>query len=227
MAMVDVQAAQSWDAEYAAGRYEAEPAVAFANDIIVAAKAVPADHGLYIGCGNGRNYMPLVNAGLDLVGLDISQTAIQQLADRMPSRRDRLVVGDLSVLPGGDVYPLVAALQVLQHGTREQTHAFLAEALGRVAVEGLFCVRVNAVGTDVFHPHAVVERDADGSYSVRYEAGPKAGLTVHFWAARELRAALIAAGLTPVLELRPQGTWRQPADKGLWLQWEAIFTRSR
>lgn len=223
---MDVKAANAWDAEYAAGRYDDEPPVAFVNDVVAAAENAGVSHGVYIGCGNGRNYVPMTAAGLDLIGLDISTTAISQLAERVPARHDRLVVGDLSALPDGETYPLVIAVQVLQHGTRAQTHAFLADALDRVAPAGLFCVRVNAVGTDVLHAHEVVERDPDGSYSVRYTAGPKAGLTVHFWAARELRGAVIPAGLTPTLELRPQATWRQPAQRGLWLQWEGIYRRS-
>jgi predicted TPR repeat methyltransferase len=128
---VNTRAADAWDAEYAAGRYDGEPPVAFVNDVIVAAKNAGVDHGVYIGCGNGRNYVPMTAAGLDLIGLDISATAISQLAERAPTRQDRLVVGDLSALPKDETYPLVIAIQVLQHGTREQAHGLLAEALDR------------------------------------------------------------------------------------------------
>src|SRR6266851_5482462 len=224
--MVDVEAAGSWDAEYAAGRYVDDPPVAFVSDVLVAAKDAGARRGVYIGYGNGRNYVPLTAAGLDLIGLDISATAIAQLAGRMPGCRDRLLLGDLSALPAGERYPLVIAIQVIQHGTRRQTHAFLADALARVAPDGLFCIRINAVGTDVEHAHQVVERDVDGSFSVLYEAGPKSGLTVHFWAARELSDAIVSAGFVPVRPLRPQATWRQPPARGLWLQWEGIYRRA-
>src|SRR5882724_11713626 len=66
------------------------------------------------------------------------------------------------------------AIQVLQHGSRREVHHLLGESLQRVAPGGLFAVRVNAVGTDVQHAHEVIERDPDGSYSVRYLEGPKA-----------------------------------------------------
>lgn len=221
----DHLAARSWDAEYAAGRYLGDSPVEFVADIVAAARDARIGSGLYIGCGNGRNYLPLTAAGLDLTGLDISATAIAQLAARLPGRRDRLIAGDLSALPEGQRFPLVLAIQVMQHGTRAQAHDLLARSLDRVAVGGLYAIRVNAAGTDVYHAHEVTERDADGSYSVRYASGPKAGLTVHFWAARELDSALSAAGFGPLLALRPQATWRQPREHGLWLQWEGIYRR--
>ena len=115
----------------------------------------------------------------------------------------------------------------MQHGTRAQAHRLLAQSLDRVAAGGLYAIRVNAVGTDVHHVHEVAERDADGSYSVRYTQGPKAGMTVHFWAARELDTAMSAAGFDPVLALRPQATWRQARNQGLWMQWEGIYRRVR
>ena len=219
------EVARAWDAEYAAGRYTREPPVTFVTDIVAAARAAGVDHGLYIGCGNGRNYVPLNAAGLDLTGLDISPTAIAQLAGRLPERRDRLVTGDLSALPAGQRFPLVVAIQVLQHGTRAQAHGLLADSLARVAAGGLYAIRVNAVGTDVHPAHEITERDEDGSFSVRYLEGPKAGMSIHFWAARELDTALAAAGFAPVLALRPHATWRTVRQQGLWLQWEGIYRR--
>lgn len=223
------EAAESWDHEYAQGvRYQGDPPVRFVEDIVLAAKESGATRGVYVGCGNGRNYVPLVEAGLDLVGLDISQIAIDQLAGRLPAaRRDRLVVGDLSALPAGETWPLVVAIQVLQHGTRDEVHAFLTGILARVAPGGLLAVRVNATGTDIEHPSETVERFPDGSFTVQYEAGPKEGLHVHFWAARELNDAVTDAGFTPVLEVRPDSTWRHPMPRGQWLQWEGLWRRTR
>jgi predicted TPR repeat methyltransferase len=219
--------AGSWDAEYATGkRYTAdEPPVGFVGDVLAVAKENDVASGLYIGAGNGRNFIPLSDAGLELLGLDISSVAISQLAERAPRFANRLVVGDLTALPEGQRWPLVVALQVIQHGTRGEVHQFLGESLERVESGGLFAIRVNAVGTDVRHAHEVVERGADGAFSVRYTAGPKNGLTVHFWAAAELDRAIRGVGLTPLLRLRPASTWRDPAELGLWLQWEGIYRK--
>jgi hypothetical protein len=51
-----------WDAEYSAGRHRDELPVSFTRDILAAARQAGAGRGPYIGCGNGRNYLPLVGA---------------------------------------------------------------------------------------------------------------------------------------------------------------------
>ena len=40
-------------------RYTGEPPVAFIRDILAAAREAGVTDGLYIGCGNGRDYLPL------------------------------------------------------------------------------------------------------------------------------------------------------------------------
>ena len=69
-----MRSGERWDAEYRAGRYLDEEPVELVHDILSCASRIdlPDARGLYIGCGNGRNYLPLVAGGLDLIGLDIS-----------------------------------------------------------------------------------------------------------------------------------------------------------
>ena len=213
--------ATSWDKEYAGGRYRDEPPVAFVADILAAARRAGLTSGLYIGCGNGRNYEPLVRGGLDLTGLDISDVALRQLSARMPERRGSLVHGDLSALPEETRYGVVIGIQVFQHGHAEAAHAHLAAARARVAPGGLMAVRVNAAGTDIAFAHRVTGRNDDG-VTIRYVAGPKAGLEIHFFGEAELRG-LFAIGFEPVLPPRAQVTWRQPPEAGQWTQWEGIW----
>ena len=80
----------SWDAEYRRGRYAGEPPIAFVETIVATLQAEPAlwrGRGLYVGCGNGRNYLPLVDAGAELEGIDLSREAITQLVRRRRARR--------------------------------------------------------------------------------------------------------------------------------------------
>jgi DNA-binding HxlR family transcriptional regulator/SAM-dependent methyltransferase len=216
--------AAAWDAEYAAGRYAGDPPVEFVRDIIAAAAQHGLSHGLYVGCGSGRNLVPLLDAGLDLTGLDISGQAIALLRARRPDRASRLITGDLAVLPAAARYDLVVGIQVFQHGCRAQAHRHLAAAAALVRPGGLLCVRVNAAGTDIEHPHRRFEEHGDGSFSVRYRSGPKAGLDIHFFTATEL-AAVAGDAFEPVLPPRPHVTWRPPPGRGQWTQWEAIWRR--
>jgi SAM-dependent methyltransferase len=217
----------AWDVEYASGRYRDEPPLPFVSDILAAARAhgLLGATGLYVGCGNGRNYLPLVAGGLDLVGLDVSATALAQLAERSPERGDRLIHGDLSVLPRGTTYPLVIGIQVFQHGDCATAHEHVRAAQARLAPGGLFCLRVNAVGTELVYDHEVTERGADGAFTVRYRAGPKAGLDIHFFAEAELHELFV--GYEPVLDPRLVQTRRTPPRRGQWSQWEAIWCKHR
>jgi hypothetical protein len=217
-------AAEAWDVEYAAGRYRDEPPLPFVADVLSAVREhdLLGAEGLYVGCGNGRNYLPLVQAGLDLVGLDLSAAALAQLAERAPERREQLIHGELSALPAGATYAVVLGIQVFQHGDRASAHDRIRAAQARLAPGGIFCLRVNAVGTQLEYDHDVVEREG-GGFSVRYLAGPKRGLLIHFFAESELDA--LFAGYDPVLAPRLSQTWRVPPMRGQWSQWEAIYRK--
>jgi SAM-dependent methyltransferase len=198
--------------------------VDFVRDIAAAAGQRGLRHGLYIGCGNGRNLLPLLDAGFDLTGLDISRQAIAQLRRRRPDRAGRLITGDLSALPRSARYDLVVGIQVFQHGTRAQARQHLAAAAALVRPGGLLCVRVNAAGTDIEHAHRRFEEHGDGSFTVRYRRGPKAGLDIHFFTATEL-ATVAGAAFEAVLPPRRHSAARIPPGCGQWSQWEAIWLR--
>jgi SAM-dependent methyltransferase len=202
-----------------------EAPVAFVEDIIRASRDASRTRGLYIGCGNGRNFVPLVEAGLDLIGLDVSSVALGQLCGRLGPRRRQLICGDVRSLSPSVRFDLIVAIQVFQHGRRAETHEHILDAQRRTAVGGLISVRVNSIATDVFPAHDIVERAVDGSFTVRYREGPKRGLDVHFFSELELRT-LFAGSFTPVLPLRQQVTKRMAPEPRQWTQWEMIW-RSR
>ena len=190
---VTTAVSQAWDAEYARGRYLDEAPVPFVDDILTACQetGLAGARCLYIGCGNGRNLLALAQAGLDVLGLDVSATAISQLAERVPGHRDRLVVGDLTSLPSDATYPVVVGIQVFQHGNRAVAHEHIRQAQRRVAAGGLFALRVNAVGTDVYPAHEIIEQWNEEGFTVRYVEGSKAGLDVHFFAKTELKRLFV------------------------------------
>ncbi|MGA7922657.1 MAG: class I SAM-dependent methyltransferase [Thermoplasmata archaeon] len=217
---------EAWESEYRAGRYLGDPPLPFVDDIWSAATTygLGSATGLYVGCGNGRNFLPLVARGLDLVGLDVSATALAQLAERAPQLTSRLVCGDVSALAPDAQYRIVIAIQVLQHGNERTTHQEVRRVLERVTPGGLFCLRVNAVGTEPEHDHTVVDQGADGRFTLRYRAGPKRNLEIHFFTSEELRE-LIEDRFIPVLPLRSVVTQRPAPGRGHWDQWEGIWRR--
>ena len=221
---MSTETAASWDAEYASGRYRHDPPVGFTRDIISAARSANLRRGLYVGCGNGRNLIPLSNAGLDLIGLDISSRAIAQLRERRPGAAG-LVVGGIDALRASAEFDLVIGIQVFQHGNRHQAHAHLTGAAAHVAPGGLLCVRVNAAGTDVRYRHERTEEAGDGGFTIRYLDGPKTGLEIHFFTAAELTG--LTQDFSPLIPPRLNSTPHVPPVQGRWSQWEAIWQRRR
>ncbi|MFZ1022858.1 MAG: class I SAM-dependent methyltransferase [Thermoplasmata archaeon] len=217
---------RSWESEYRHRRYLDEPPIDFVKEIqsALAARGLSSAKGLYIGCGNGRNYVPLANGGLDLVGLDISFTALRQLTQRTPEQVRPLVRGDLRALDTRVRFAVVIAIQVFQHGSEATTHRAVLAAREHVAPGGLFCIRVNAIGTEPEFAHEVVEQGEDGRFTVQYHAGPKEGVTIHFFSRPELEG-LVGDGFLPVLPLRSIVTARSPPPRGHWIQWEGIWSR--
>jgi len=131
------------------------------------------------------------DAGLSLIGLDISAQAITQLRRRSPTAA-RLIVGDIGAVLPSVRFELVIGIQVFQHGDRGQAHGHLAAAAAHVAPGGLLCVRVNATTTDIRHGHERAEAAGDGSFTVRYLSGPKAGLDIHFFTAARTSLFVVA-----------------------------------
>lgn len=217
----------SWDAEYRRGRYAGEPPIAFVETILAMLQAEPAlwrGRGLYVGCGNGRNYLPLVDAGAVLEGIDLSKEAITQLVRRRPDVADRLWVGDfLAERPTGR-YAYLVAIQVFQHGDGATLSAAFAHAAALLEPGGLLFVRVNSVATQIDHRHTVVERDRHGGLTIRYDDGPKTGLLIHF-ASREDLLARAGAVFQVVREPREVVMPRSAPGTGTWAQWEAVWRR--
>lgn len=218
--------AERWDEEYRRGRYAEEPPVAFVTTILDTLRARPdvrAREGLYVGCGNGRNFLPLVDAGLLLHGLDVSSEALRQLAGRRADLTPRLHHGDFGAFTPPAPLAYLVAIQVLQHGRRADAARAFARVADLLPPGGLFFLRVNSASTEVYHRHAVIERHHDG-FTVEYQDGPKHGMAIHFYGPREL-ASLTAGAFRAVRAPAEQLTRRAPPKIGAWSQWEAVYER--
>ena len=225
--MPDALAARRWDEEYRRGRYAAEPPLPFASTIVDVVRRQAAAReavGLYVGCGNGRNYVPLVDAGLNLYGLDVSPQALRQLAARRPELSPRLLSGDFRDFEPPAAFAYLIAVQVFQHGTLADVTAYFARVAALLAPGGLFFLRVNSATTQVVRRHTVIERGGHGGFSVRYLEGPKDGMAIHFYTRAELDA-LTGARFETIGEPREEIIERAPPERGCWAQWEAVYQR--
>ena len=83
---------------------------------------------------------------------------------------------------------------------------------------------MNSASTEIYHAHEVVERNAQGGFTLEYRDGPKRGLAVHFSTRAEL-AALAEDGFRGVTEPREDVIRRAPPRHGSWAQWEAVYER--
>ncbi|MBI2206855.1 MAG: class I SAM-dependent methyltransferase [Candidatus Rokubacteria bacterium] len=216
----------SWDAEYRRGRYADDPPLPFVADIVSALADHPVARrgtGLYVGCGNGRNYLPLVDAGLRPIGLDVSPEALRQLIARRPGVALPLVCGDFRSLADRPALDYLVAIQVFQHGTAADAATYFRRTAALLRPGGLFFLRVNSAATDVLHAHSVIEARGGGR-TVLYHAGPKQGLPVHFFDRQELHE-LTTSRFDSVVAPREATTLRHAPATGSWTQWEAIWRR--
>lgn len=217
----------SWDAEYRRGRYAGEPPIAFVETILTLLRSEPArwtGRGLYVGCGNGRNYLPLVDAGAALEGIDLSREAVTQLVQRRPDVADRLEVGDFRTLRRTYRFDYLIALQVFQHGDGATLSAAFAQVAAMLEAGGLLFVRMNSIATQINYRHTMVERDRLGGFTIRYDDGPKTGLLIHF-ASRDDLLARAGSVFEVVREPREVVMTRTPPQTGTWTQWEAVWRR--
>ncbi len=219
-------ASSRWDAEYRHGRYAGESPVPFVDRIITTLQTGKAGKstGLYVGCGNGRNYLPLVDSGLLLYGLDLSAEALRQLAARRPSLAESLFHADFLDFDISRPFNYLIAIQVFQHGTWADVAKYYSQVKSLLSPGGFFFLRVNSVSTNIRLPHTVLEENELRGVTIRYETGPKEGLPIHFYTKDEL-LELTRDGFDVVEQLREDVTVRHPSNEGCWVQWEGIWRR--
>ena len=215
-------------AEYGRGRYAGEPPIKFAETILgaVAGSAgLSGGRGLYVGCGNGRNFIRLVRGGLDLAGIDPSPVAIGQLAARCPPAAGRLQCVDMERFEPGVRFDYLIAIQVFQHGCAASAARYFERASQLLRSGGALFLRANSASTDVYFDHRVKETTAGGSFTVRYLRGPKRGTDVHFFG-RDLVEHLLRAGFKVTAGPDEDRIERAPPKTGAWSQWEAAASKA-
>ena len=224
--MDHTKASTRWDELYRGVRCAQDPPIPFVKKILstLETHSLLENTGLYIGCGNGRNYLPLVNSGLNLFGLDFSDVALRQLAAREPDVSDLLIHADFRGFHSCHLFNYIIAIQVFQHGFHADVASYFTKVRAILPTGGLFFLRVNSATTQIYRQHTISEQNRFGGKTIIYQAGPKQGLPIHFYSKQEL-TNLTGEGFEIVDELREVYTYRAPPEKGFWSQWEGIWRR--
>lgn len=216
-----------WDAEYRSGRYVDDGPVPMVGRILgtLSARGLSGSRGVYLGCGNGRNYVPLREAGLALDGVDISPVAISALLARAPRLRGGASVtcGDLMEMEPPEPYAYVVAIQSLMHGTLGDARRRFAKADSLLAAGGLLFLRINTAASEVTHAHETLEESPLGGRTVRYLGGERDGLVIHFFTETEISSLL--PGYSRVGQTTTHVVPRTPPEAGQWTQLEAVLQK--
>jgi len=226
--MSETLAAGQWDAAYAEGRYAGEPPLPFVGTIIDSLGDEGHEaYGLYVGCGNGRNYVPLLESGLRLTGIDISALAIEQLVERCPAAEKKVMVRDFQAMHAAKVWDYIVSIQTFQLGTKQTVMELFTHTHQALRPGGKLFLRVNAADTEIYHPHHTIESWKSGSKTIVYEAGSKKDMPEHFFSKRELGSIATKFGFKIMSPARKVTESRQPPKTGTWSQWETIWQRAR
>lgn len=216
-----------WEKEYKGERYIGDPPIPFVDEItdIVKERLPDEAEGMYIGCGNGRNFIPLVENGLNLIGIDYSGTAIKQIIARRPDLRRNLRTENFIDMEGDNEFDYILALQVFQHGLATTARENFARAHRLLRPGGLFFLRVNSVDTQITTEHHLEgpAEDKDfGGFSARYREG-RIGKLVHFFTREELEDIAQKTGFEIIVPLREVEIPRNDEENTHWTQWESVW----
>ena len=208
---------KTWNKLYDDGKYKDDAPLKFANHIIrKLKKEKTTSRGLYVGCGNGRNFIKMSDAGLDIMGLDISSTALYLLAKKAPQHFHMLYKGNfLNYIPEHvRKFNYIISIQVFQHGSMHVIEKYFKKTASLLVDDGLLFLRVNASNTTIKNEHKIIK---DKGLTVKYLEGGKKGLEIHFFTKDELGNLLVKNGME-IIKIKNVTIKRKNQSK--WAQWE-------
>ena len=219
-------ASRLWDEQYKKAKYDDENPVEFVEKIISTLRQqndLCGLRGLYVGCGSGRNYVPLADAGMDgLRGIDISAVAIQKLSMKHPHLAHRIERAGFEAFEPASLLNYIIAIQVFQHGSEQEIDGYFKRSFNLLDKHGLLFLRVNSAATEIYFEHKIVERNSHGGFTATYTQGPKRGLNIHFFSKNEILERLKSSGFEIICRLKEDTAQRSLPKTGTWSQWEVI-----
>lgn len=128
-----------------------------------------SDRVLYIGVGDGRNFLTLLENGVNVVGSDLSRVSIDRLVAYDSSLQERLFYGDFADVFGDHTsFDAVIVSRVLIQPNLAGSVASLTTVCDLLGPSGQFFAEWTAVGTDPWPGWASAEIDIAGNLRLRY-----------------------------------------------------------
>ncbi|UDY37654.1 class I SAM-dependent DNA methyltransferase [Dermatobacter hominis] len=132
-----------------ASTYDEDHAERFAADVIGPTVSVLADlaaggRALELAVGTGRVALPLVERGVEVVGIELSQAMVDEMAAKPGADRVPVVIGDMATTCVGGEFSLVYLVYstITNLLTQDEQVACFANAAAHLAPGGRFVVEV-------------------------------------------------------------------------------------
>ncbi len=175
-----------WELAWREGRWqELSPALPIVVDYAEYLVKTHTRKVLDLGCGLGRHLLYLASKGFEVVGLDVSETALTVCADRVSKAGVTNVVlvrHEMSKLPFiSDYFDSVLSTNVIHHGPVEEVKATIDEIYRILKSHGSSLI---TVASDSDYRNHTGKRLEENTYV--FTEGDEVGITHHFFDREEL-----------------------------------------
>lgn len=112
------------------------------------------------GCGNGRDSLFFGQQGLDVVGMDASKTAIENIPDHIPNCK--FICGDFveSLNSFEQNYDIIYSRFTIHAISLEQELRLLQNVRQKLNTNGLFCIETRSIHDELFGKGKKVGKDS-------------------------------------------------------------------
>ena len=179
--------------------------------------------GLYAGCGDGRNYIPLSQSGLDIIGLDISSEGLNRLARKNPKYAHQLICADFEKFEVNCLFDYIISIQFFHMAVEPKIISYVAKVAQLLKPSGLLFLRATSTGTQITTKHTITEQNTWGGFTIEYTEGEHKGRPIHYFSQVELDQILGCNGLYITFSQKVECRSDQ---KRLIVMWEIIAKKN-
>ncbi|TMI27420.1 class I SAM-dependent methyltransferase [Candidatus Bathyarchaeota archaeon] len=176
-----------WELAWKEGRWqELSPPLPTVKEFSDYLKTVNARNVLDLGCGAGRHAIFLAREGFNVVGLDVSETALGELEARRKAAgigNVTLVKHEMQELPFiDDYFDAIVSTNVLHHGTTTEIRGILTEVHRIMRKNGVGFIITLSKNDFRYGNGTRLEQD-----TFQFTEGDERGIVHHFFTEKELK----------------------------------------